>query len=569
MLIWDEYKTSLFNFPSSNRDPQKKLEKEYALKTAQAVYSAHIRGKTAVPVSEDYRFWENRQYGVGRQPVSKYKEYYLGKTTQQNTNVTSDIDRDPGGFDYTDKKNSKRKGWMNVLWEPISPFPVIKNSIHGQLNEVDQDIVARATDPVSVDKRDYIKWRNWVETKYKDILKGWTQLSQMQYTPPEFQPENIEELNLYESAGGYKLDYEIQLEKLVGHTIDVSEWEELKESLRDDAMDIGIAAIRAYLDHETKKIKWRYVDPAPGCFCVQFSKHYNFHDSDYCGEVEQWTISKVVQALKNEGYGDHEIGDIVYNVARKYSGVIGNPSYDDRAQSTANIDTSWIWDNYRVEIFDIYWKETDIERKLFLGNDKFDREKVIDLKYDEPVRNPKGKVEEYPLRQVYHAKWVMGTDIVFDYGYAEDVIWEDGEPQLPFKIYRLKTPCLVDLARPWIDRLNLDWFDYQNKAAMAWSTIMGFDLDALDNLTLGNNVTLTPFEAIRMAREMGIYVFRKKNIHNQPQDYRIPVDRVAGGTIDDLKVCMEKMTYDCRQIEYYTGINPLLVGGQPEERQGE
>jgi hypothetical protein len=569
MIIWDDYKQNVFNFPNSNQDPKKKLEKEYSLKTNQAIYSAHIRGKTAVPVSDEYRFWENRQYGVGRQPVAKYKEYYLGTSETTSTTVTSGIDRDPGGFDYTDKKKSKRKGWMNVLWEPISPFPVIKNSIHGQLNKADHDIIAMATDPISVDKRDYIKWRNWVETKYKDVLQKWTEMSQMQYLPPEFQPESLEEQNLYESAGGYKLNYEIQLEKLIGHTIDISEWEEIKESMRDDAMDIGLVAIRAYLDHETKKIKWRYVDPAPGSFCIQYSKHFNFHDSTYAGEVEQYTVSKIVQILKKQGYGDTEIKNIVSNVAKKYSGQIGNPSFDDRAMSTVNIDSNWIWDNYRVEVFDLFWIETDVERKLFLGNDKFDREKVIDLSYNEPVRNSKGKVEEYPLRQVYHSKWIINTDVVFDYGYAEDVIWENGEPQIPYKVYRLKTPSLVDLAKPWIDRLNLDWFDYQNKAAMAWSTIMGFDLDSLTDLSLGNNVTLTAFEAIRMARELGVYIYRGKNLHNQRQDYKIPVDRVAGGTVDDLKVCMEKMNYDCRQIEYYTGINPLVIGGQPDERQGK
>ena len=126
---------------------------------------------------------------------------------------------------------------------------------------------------------------------------------------PEFIPETLDELEMYEAAGGFKQAYAMALEKLIRHTDDVSDWGELKRKVIDDMIDLNVCTLKADYSDDEKKVRWRYVDPQD--LVIQYSKYEDFRDSEYAGEFKDINISELRRSLMKEGLTEEQIADVL------------------------------------------------------------------------------------------------------------------------------------------------------------------------------------------------------------------------------------------------------------------
>ena len=108
-------------------------------------------------------------------------------------------------------------------------------------------------------------------------------------------PESLEELEMFQAAGGFKMGYAMAMEKLLKHTGDISNWDtNLKPKFIDDFIDFNIIFAKSYIDDTADKEKWRYVDPED--LVIQYSKYDDFRDAEYAGEFREMKLSSVRQS---------------------------------------------------------------------------------------------------------------------------------------------------------------------------------------------------------------------------------------------------------------------------------
>ena len=156
--------------------------------------------------------------------------------------------------------------------------------------------------------------------KFKEAL-GYIDKSMGIDRSGDYVPDSMEELNLYEGAGGFKLAKETEIEQGLDYTFYISDWKEIKKKIIRDFCVINCAGTKDYTDQYTKKVRVRYVDPA--VFIGQYSKHWDHQNMEYGGEVIQVLISDLRKL--NPDIEESEL----LGLAREYNGVGGNISIDN------------------------------------------------------------------------------------------------------------------------------------------------------------------------------------------------------------------------------------------------
>ena len=572
MYIFDHLKEKEYDFPSQDIDPSLKQENKYQLEVSQAIYANNIRGNSAFPLDMEMDDCKTRAYLIGKMNIEQFKSRGDGeKGENKGFDNYQIIDRNLG------TKKDDKKGWRDIKWHPLNAMAKIHNSVQGQLENVEFDIIANAVDQLSIDEKEYNKIRLLVESRNKIWIEQMTAQMGTSYAFPDFLPDNLDELELHELSGGFKLSEEIQLEELLKHTIDISDWKSMKISYIADLLSIGRIAVRAYYDDYTNKIKWKYTDPISGKLAIQYVKEGEFDDAQWVAIVNIKTLGEVNDALALEGYPLEQRNDILLSVCKQYSNIMGNPNYDEYMQREVNVANSWIWSGWKVEVQESYWIDTDTEKQLFNNFPSYGTPRVYDLNYDEtfketgkPVkRNKNATIKEIPFKQSYHTYWIIGSETTYDGGFTKDVVWINDKPQLPVKIIRLRNESATKLAMPWIDALENAWFNYQNTRAQIWGDIMAFDIGAISNIKLGDGISLSEMDIIQMAREKNVLVYRKTDAANNITTQQIPIGHVSGTAKENLDIAMAAIDYAASKIEYFTGYNPLSTGGQPDERAGK
>ena len=235
-------------------DPDKK-DTSYYRRNCESIYSTYLRGRTGVTYQEAYDFTTLRMFGDGKQYESRYKNYFL----REELPTPADAVNASGTHVGTSMEN-RRKGYFNVLWDVVSPATKILSTLIGNFLSFEYDIVADAVDKYSKNSVQDEKVGLWVEKENMEYFKALYQQIGLDYKPPEFVPETVEELELYEMNGGFKPAYARIIEQLVDHTLDISDWrDEIKKSLYRDLIDLGVISTRDYYCDVDNKIKTKYI----------------------------------------------------------------------------------------------------------------------------------------------------------------------------------------------------------------------------------------------------------------------------------------------------------------------
>jgi hypothetical protein len=550
-LFKENYK-EIFPFPDRSITPEKKTSRAYSKSVAEAIYSRFLKNKTAVSSSTRTLYQELRDYGKGEQSEDKYKRYLMGVAQQDASQPITSVDGS-----WTENRSQERKGWMNVLWEILSPATMINNMIHGLFDDIDFDIMADAVDADSGAEEENEKWKLWVTTKsfVAERLVAARAMAGVPPERPEFIPESIEELELYKEAGGFKMAYAMEMEKLLRHTSDTSNWEELKRKILDDIVDLSRAFVKADYNKETSKIEWRYVDPDD--IVIQYSKYLDFRDSEYAGEFKEIKISDLRKDMLNEGYKEDDIKE----VAETYCGVFGNPSKDNFTDYKKRRSGAWRYDNFTVIVFKYEWIDTDVEKKVKYTNTYG---KTRFKPYEEKKLRKKEKLVEDTKKFLYKGTWVIGTDIAFDYGkeYYQPRP-QPKEVELTYKGFIIPKKSLTAQLLPIYDNIQIGWLKYQNALAQIFEAGYTVDYRMLQNISDGER-KYSPAQVLKMWKETGILLYMSTPIG---QFYRggstQVVSRLEGGMGQALQEALGRIQLQFMLIEKMTGFSPVALGATP------
>lgn len=532
------YQKENFPFPSHDIDPKiKESDPEWSRKNLEAMYSRYVTDNTAIPYSKIDDMQLNRDYAEGTQSVLPLKKILLDEAENSN----------------------ELTGYMNLIWEPITVMPKFLHIIQGLFEEQEHKCVATAVDPKSTEEKARQKMIKWFQGRYKPLINAVDQLTG-EMREPEWIPETIDELNLYEAAGGFKLARETEIEEALDYTFYISDWKEIKRKKLHDLASIGCAAVRDYTDRYTQKVKAHYVDPLK--LIIQYSRYQDHRNSEFGGELIFETISNVrkVTDLSEED---------LKKIAQFYNGRYGNSNISSWSNDYLYFeDGSCAYDNFHVLVLDGEWFSINSQYRTKRKNER-GNELEYDEKWGKTHDTDKRKTTIKQYKAVYRGKLIIGTDYVYDYGLQYDVPRPGKkEVELSFKFTKIPGRSIVDLSRQHIDQIVMTGFKLQNALAMAAPSGIAVEYSSLMNMKLGGD-DMEPLDILDIRRDTGDLIWKAtthKGHFNTAGGIR-PIQELQGGIGNQLNELVALFELHLNFIRDLTGINQITDATTPDPNQ--
>lgn len=516
------------NYPKHNIDPKKK-DKEWYKKFAEAAYSDYVNNKLTIPFSIREEMDLLRLYAKGNQPVNKY------------------MDR----LSPRDKKTQKRKGYMNVSWDILSVVPKFKRVVMGMLDKMEYDIFIDALDEKSISDKEAMKWKVWASKKLtEDLGEDPTMVEDLPQIPgmPNFVPNSLEELQMMQELGSFKLAIEMAYEKALNWSYDMSSWEDIKRRIFSDLFDLGIAVSRDYVDPVSKQVRARYVNPRDAI--MSYSSDPAHKNMKMAGEMKKMTIAQLREKAQHQ-LTDEEISEI----ADKYRNF-ENSSSSTVVNSGISPENFEDYDIYALELEFIDYDLQMYEKKKTSRGDYRYYQKPFDYKKKPTEKRQPHSVKKKKIRKV---TWIIGTDYVYDFGEQTDIPKNDSEEVcLSYKAYRENDKSILSSIIPLADNIQLTWLKMQNAIAMSAPSGIKVEVGALSNISMGGK-KFEPLDILRLYRQTGDVIYKASTHQSQfTGSQPSPIDKVTGGIGPELNEYITILSHDIEMIRQITGISPAM-----------
>jgi len=183
-------------------------------------------------------------------------------------------------------EHGKRNTLLDLSLDPFSVIPKFRSLVIGKFLKMHHEIEANAIDEKSGGEKRNMRSKLWAKSiiekelaPFKEMMSSGIELSQAS----KIIPKSIEELDMIESTGGFKLKWEIGMEKLLKDAFYISDWENIKYRIYEDIFDVAMLATKDYTDKVSGKAKTDYVDIER--LVCRNSNHKKFDNIDYAGEI--------------------------------------------------------------------------------------------------------------------------------------------------------------------------------------------------------------------------------------------------------------------------------------------
>ena len=534
---YTQYSTGSFAFPDDNINPKKK-DKLWAKKYGEAIISAWLNDKTCVPYSKLKEIQELRDLANGNQDVSQYQKLLLDES----------------------EEGDGLEGYMNLNFDVFSVMPKFLRVVQGMLEQTDHQVIATAVDPKSSQEKEEMKLRTAFNMKYQDIV-GQLEKGLGVESGNEFMPESVDELELYSGMGGFKLSRETEMEEGLDYTFYISDWKEIKKKVIKDILTFNACCVKDYTDNYAKKAKIRYVDPS--MFIGQYSKSYDHRSMRWGGEVIQMSVNEIYKQ-------DPDIDLLkLQQLAKGYNGVGSNSRLNDIQMGTAfSKEGDCAWTEFMVDVLDWEWKSINSEYWT-KRTTKYGEELMYEEEWGTVKDTEKRKTEVYDIHVVYKSQWVIGTDIIFDFGLQHDIPRPEGkEVALSYHFYKYDDKAIVQSSEPCVHQIALAHIKLQNALAQAAPAGISIEYTALQNMKLGGN-KMEPLELLKMRKQNGDLIYKAtthKGQMNIPGGYR-PIQELSGGIGNQLDEFIKIFDLYINFIREVTGINQIADASTPNPEQ--
>lgn len=505
---------------------------EWACSMAKYIYGQYVSGQCGITIEDAKRIAIWRTYLNGNQDYEKYKKRYLNQS-----------------------KESKQNEYGHIAWEHVySPMPKVVDKVLGMF--ISQDHACQASCVNEIAKQHRIKKyaEQYTAVKLQDTRRLLAMLAGLN---PEEDPKNnpaygylaqdLQEIELMQVSGNFKLPYEIASEKAIDFTKKLSNYKHLKRKAVRDLM-CGFMAWNEDLDPVNDTIKWGYTDIAD--VIIEYSSNQHFLNSSYGGVQELWKI----EDLRTRGFHEEDL--------KKFAGMYFDYNMEIRGLTSQNkafntyctrygVTNSYGYDDFIVPIIRFAFKSNNVE-------------------YSKRVKIKNGETRLYPsdfgkitpdtvvstTQKTYEVRWIVGTDSVLDfneiYYCAKD---NSGNTKLPIHVFKLEGKSIVERVIQVLDEFAMLGYKLQNALARSQGKQPMFDFSALEGITSNSGGKLHPFDVIEMYWQGAGMPFRSQPIDEVSNYQRsAPVIELEGGIgsyLNELLLLKQSYSADLAEL---TGI---------------
>jgi hypothetical protein len=524
-------------FPNEDVSPKEKESKAWLMQFAQAAFNSY--GDTPFGSigyrSRDKYEWI-KTYAQGRQSIERYKRVL---TPDQDPNNNS----------------------LVVDWSVLPIIPKFRRTALGLLEKQNYNIQIDPVDPFAQSEKDMLV----AEMKAKAILReefkkqGRPDLAEsaaIMANPGE--PDDLDGIEVAELGMRHKTSMEAEL--VVELVFDQNDYEGQRRQQLQDQFDYGVAIFKDY--EQDGLVGFRRVDPRR--FLSNFCTYPDFRDLRYAGEVLEVPVAQLIQ-MSNGELSNEDIEFIYkYANANQWRGnmPVGNAYY-----GTYND----FWNKGKVQVLDLEIMSTDDlvreERVDRRGNTVFGRAGFED------TNNKKQKFKRKQVVGVYRVKWVVGTNICFDYGKQ----WNIKRDPIniarakssfhisPVDFFDMKTFSRMEAIIPYADSIQLAYYRLQHELNTAVPRGFNINLAALEEVSLsGGGKAMSPSDIIDLYLQRGVLVSRSVAADGRP----VPpaINQLEGGVGNAIGEYWNMINNNLDMIRQTLGLNELTDGSTPNPK---
>jgi hypothetical protein len=551
MDLLEQFKKEDHLFPSRNIDPKLKLLPEYGRKMCEATYSTYIQDFCAFPFSGIGYYDEVRDYMNGCQDPAKYEDRKDGiREHNHNERTPHNVEGSVG------HNNERRTGSGSINKKIVGLGPKILTAVLGMFEELDYDVQADTIDPDSTWEKERKKSETFAIGQHINEINMFQQNAGLPTNNASKYPRDVDELELMEMMGDFKTSVAKGIEKICQHTYEISNWPEIRKQLIRDALCYERFVLKDYYDDEEHKMKTKYIDVTR--FIAQYSDEFNFDDSSFFGYVHSVPLSSIRHKLEQAGYSEEQIS----NIAQNYSGLYGNPirnRWDDFSKTDRY--GNWLYDFYKVSIYELDWIDTDDiyrMKKVKDGQDVFYNQRWGETRKD-------GETIVTTVKRKYECKWIIGTNFIYDHRISpsQPRTADNKWPLMPYHIYNSDSQAIFQRLMPVFDNFQIGWLKYQAGLQELHDEFMMVDISMLERINIGGK-EWTPIEILEYAKSTKTFFYRSLMPGKRYEGGNVlPINKLPSTMMDNMETNIRLMENALKMIEYITGINPISLGQTP------
>lgn len=521
-----------------------KSSNEYGMQYARAIESqwGSMDNDRSLYRKRLREFERNRDYANGTQDTAIYKQ------------ILSSLD--PNNGDGT---------LLNIDWSPVPIVPKFVKIVVNKILSSDPYPNLQAVDPLSTSYKDAEKRKLKLKVQNKDFFSSMKDMGVQTKTDPAEIPDTLEEAEIFLETN-IKTDAEIAAQIGTEMTL---QWNNFSDSVFrrcvSDFVALGMAVVKRQND-PSKGIVTEYVDPT--AFIHSYTEDPNFEDIVYAGHVKKITIQEL-KRLAGDQIPEEQYKKIAEKVKNKYdnnSSRMTDRLYDDAQQKEV-----YGYDEYTLEILDFEFLSVDCmyfeEKENKYGNSGF-------YFKGDTYKQPKNSVFERKPHKiengtVYGGKYVLGCEILFDYGIKTNIpknIHDLTSARMSYSavatnIRKMLPKSMVSGIIGFADQLQLTHLKLQQAIAKAKPDGLIVDIEGLENVQLGRGGELQPLDIQDIYEQTGVFYYRSKNPEGGFQN---PPVRPLDNSIRNINELIGLYNHYLRMIRDATGINEMMDGTTPK-----
>lgn len=531
-------------FPDENVSPEIKEGKDWLLQWCRAIYNAY--GDTPINSigwkSRD-RYEMIKTYANGRQTIDKYKKMYVPGQDPSNNRMVTD-------------------------WTVMPIIPKYRGIALEKIDQQDYYVEINPIDPLARNEveRYLLDIRARLQLKEQLYQRG---LQQYQQAAPlqmeQGEPEDLDGLSAMELGIRHRTAMEV--EQAVELVMNGNQMNRIRQQYGEDLFDYGVAFLKD--ERVGNMIKVRRCDPRR--MILNFCTYTDFSDLKYIGELRQMLVSQIV--FDSQGVLAQEDIEKLYRMGNFNTGGFGVPMpfYGYSGWSD-------FWSRGKMYVLDVEIYSTDtLEREERIngrGNIRFEKPVFGDDRRARRERNG-AKFRRKPVQSVYRAKWVVGTDIIYDYGRQYNMKRDPQNEARVIGSYHVAACSFHDMLAysrtesliGYADAIQLAKAKLQHTLNTVVPRGYQINLDTIESVALeAGGASMSPKQILDLFWERGILLTRSINIPGggtQNQPAVIPLEGGVGSEIAEFWTTIQN---NIELIRATLGLNELTDGSSPNPK---
>lgn len=448
--------------------------------------------------------------------------------------------------------------WMNLDWSILPVMPKQWSVCSGILNKARYKVGFQPLDQLATDAKNkfFAQMKARIEVREQvrrqagadaeEVIKA------MGLDKAAEEPGDMEELSMM-AMYTYKHIAAVEMEEDVSAVLSINKIESLRKEVRKDLFYYGVAGYKDYID-TNGTLKVRRIDPrmliaAP---CV----NNDFSDARYRGEVMQVSITELAQM--NQALTDQQL----IKIASLFVGKYGNLNIAPHSRAMCA--------DYKIPVIDLEWESIE-HQNWEVGTTKYGDRAV--------VRAPMGKNGESYVRNrvrvIRKAKWIPGTDHIWDWGLATDMKRARNQIAEVLPNYHIIAPMksgnkiqsIGQRVQPLLDQIQMSWLKYQKAKSEAKSQGLHIEMGALEDVGYGKggNRDMEPSELVDFFEQKNILLWRRKGRFGDAEHGK-PIEVVPGSGLDDVLNWFQSIQNEVQQLKDLIGLNDFTDASTPDAR---